>query len=54
MKPSSFYDRLIDVMEALVKFILPTRDTAAYLTNRFSEPKEFAKQLEGARHLKSI
>jgi arsenical resistance protein ArsH len=28
MKPSAYYDRLVDVMEALMKFTLHTRDVA--------------------------
>jgi arsenic resistance protein ArsH len=40
MKPSSYYDRLIDVMEELVKFTLLTRDVAPYLVDRYSERKE--------------
>lgn len=40
MKPSSYYDRLTDVMEELVKFTYLTRDSAAYLTSRYSERKE--------------
>ena len=40
MKPSSYYDRLTDVMEELVKFTYLTRDSAEYLTNRYSERKE--------------
>lgn len=45
MKPSSYYDRLVDVMEELMKFTLLTRDIAAYLVDRYSERKENAQQL---------
>jgi arsenic resistance protein ArsH len=37
MKPSAFYDRMVDVMEELVKFTLLTRDCAGYLVDRYSE-----------------
>ena len=40
MLPSPFYDRMVDVMEELVKFTLLTRDNAAYLVDRYSERKE--------------
>ncbi len=40
MKPSAFYDRLVDVMEELVKFTLLVRDRSDYLTSRYSERKE--------------
>jgi arsenic resistance protein ArsH len=40
MKPSSFYDRLVDVVEELVKFTLLTRDISPYLVDRYSERKE--------------
>jgi len=40
MKPSSNRDRIIDVMEELVKFTLLTRTYSALLTDRFSERKQ--------------
>ena len=40
MKPSSYYDRVVDVMEELVKFTLLTRDISPYLVDRYSERKE--------------
>jgi arsenic resistance protein ArsH len=45
MKPSPYYDRIVDVMEELVKFTLLTRGISAYLTNRYSERKEDAEKL---------
>lgn len=45
MKPSAFYDRVVDVMEELVKFTLLTRDRARYLVDRYSERKESAEEL---------
>jgi arsenic resistance protein ArsH len=39
MKPSAYYDRLVDVMEELFKFTLLTRDNADYLVDRYSERK---------------
>ncbi|AWC23688.1 NADPH-dependent FMN reductase [Aminobacter sp. DSM 101952] len=54
MKPSSYYDRVVDVMEELVKFTLLTRDVSGYLTNRYSERKEDAEKLEARVKLKAI
>lgn len=45
MKPSGYYDRIVDVMEELVKFTLLTRDNADYLVDRYSERKESAQEL---------
>jgi len=45
MKPSSFYDRLVDVMEELMKFTLLLRGRSAYLVDRYSERKESAEEL---------
>ncbi|MBI3728855.1 MAG: arsenical resistance protein ArsH [Burkholderiales bacterium] len=45
MKPSAYYDRVVDVMEELMKFTLLTRDVAPYLVDRYSERKETAEEL---------
>nr|WP_267901429.1 arsenical resistance protein ArsH [Amaricoccus solimangrovi] len=54
MKPSAYYDRVVDVCEELVKFTLLTRDCSAYLTDRYSERKEEAAKLEARAGLGSI
>jgi arsenic resistance protein ArsH len=46
MKPSSYYDRIVDVMEELVKFTVLTRGASPHLTDRYSERKEAAAELE--------
>jgi arsenic resistance protein ArsH len=45
MKPSAFYERVVDVMEELFKFTLLTRDVSSYLVDRYSERKESAAEL---------
>ncbi|WP_081056090.1 arsenical resistance protein ArsH [Burkholderia vietnamiensis] len=45
MKPSAYFDRVVDVMEELVKFTLLTRDIGTYLVDRYSERKESAEEL---------
>jgi arsenic resistance protein ArsH len=54
MKPSAYYDRVVDVMEELVKFTLLTRDIAPYLVDRYSERKESAEALSKRVNQKSI
>lgn len=54
MKPSAYYDRVVDVMEELMKFTLLTRDASTYLTDRYSERKENAAKLSARVNLRSI
>lgn len=43
MRPSPYYDRVVDVMEELVKFTRLTRDVRDYLVDRYSERVERKK-----------
>ncbi|MBY0381045.1 MAG: arsenical resistance protein ArsH [Xanthobacteraceae bacterium] len=45
MKPSPYYDRIVDVMEELMKFTLLTRGVSGYLTDRYSERKETVERI---------
>lgn len=46
MKPSAYYDRVVDVMEELIKFTRLTRDHSVWLTDRYSERKETASRTD--------
>ncbi|HMQ57804.1 MAG TPA: arsenical resistance protein ArsH [Rhizobiaceae bacterium] len=54
MKPSSYYNRVVDVMEELVKFTLLTRDISGYLTDRYSERVESAEEVHKRVNLRAI
>lgn len=54
MKPSAYFDRVVDVMEELLKFTLLTRDISPYLVDRYSERKESAQELSKRVNQKSI
>jgi arsenic resistance protein ArsH len=45
MKPSPYYNRIVDVLEELIKFTLLTRDNSDYLVDRYSERVESAEQV---------
>jgi arsenic resistance protein ArsH len=45
MKPSPYYNRIVDVMEELMKFTLLLRDNKDYLVDRYSERVETAEQV---------
>ena len=54
MKPSSYYERVVDVMEELMKFTLLTRDVSPYLVDRYSERRESAAELSKRVNQRSI
>jgi len=54
MKASSYYERVVDVMEELVKFTLLTRDASDYLTDRYSERREEHEALEARLKLAQL
>ncbi|WP_153770006.1 arsenical resistance protein ArsH [Labrenzia sp. CE80] len=54
MKPSSLYDRVVDVMEELMKFTVLLRGRSDYLVDRYSERKETAAELSKRVNQRSI
>lgn len=54
MRPSAYYDRVVDVMEELMKFTLMVRGRETYLVDRYSERKESAEALSKRVNQRSI
>ena len=54
MKPSPYYNRIVDVVEELVKFTLLLRQHKDYLVDRYSERVESAEQLSQRVNQRSI
>ena len=54
MKPSSYYERVVDVMEELVKLTLLLRERSDYLVERYSERVETAAELSKRVNQRSI
>lgn len=54
MQPSSYYDRIVDVMEELVRFTVLLRPHSNALVNRYSERKESGVTVDPATDLSRI
>lgn len=54
MLPSPFYNRMVDVMEELMKFTHLTRGRSSYLTDRYSERVETREELSKRVNIRSI
>jgi arsenic resistance protein ArsH len=54
MKPSGYYDRIVDVMEELVRFTVLLRPHGIQLVDRYSERKSAGIVVDPARDLSSV
>lgn len=54
LRPSSYYDRIVDVMEELVRFTVLLRPHAAQLVDRYSERKSANVVVDPTKDLSSI
>ncbi|MFN3878138.1 MAG: arsenical resistance protein ArsH [Brevundimonas sp.] len=54
MKPSAYYDRIVDVMEELVRFTILTRPHTTQLVDRYSERKAEQTPIDRSKDLSAI
>jgi arsenic resistance protein ArsH len=54
MKPSSYYDRIVDVVEELVKFTSLLKGSRDYFADRYSERKESYEKLRERLDKRSV
>jgi arsenic resistance protein ArsH len=54
MRPSAYYDRLVDVMEELVRFTVLLRAHRETLTDRYSERKVAGQSIDTAANLANL
>jgi arsenic resistance protein ArsH len=54
MRPSAYYDRIVDAMEELMRFTVLLRPHTATLTDRYSERKAAALPIDAATDLSAI
>ncbi len=54
MKPSAYYDRIVDVTEELVRLTVLLRPHIAQLTDRYSERKEDSEEAEDRTKISAI
>jgi arsenic resistance protein ArsH len=54
MRPSGYYDRIVDVMEELVRITVLMRPHVAQLTDRYSERKEGGRPVDPAIDLSAV